>query len=214
MNKLLKKILFFLEKYELVSLGKNNKIFILLTFLMLASMIFGSVFIGTANLEFLKKVDFLFLSDIKIRFESTGIDILISSFASLFFAFLIIQLAAFSCWGALAIPIITIFKGLSFGISSGYLYLIYGLKGIAFYILILLPGVFVSSVATILISAHSIKFSSKIANKILRSKITSEDIGANLKMHFKKSGYALFLLLISSLLDTAFAAMFSRFFEF
>ena len=214
MNKVFKKAILFLEKYELISFGKNNKIFILLTFLMLVSMVVGSVFIGTVNLEFLKKVDFLFLSDVKMRFESSGIDVLISSFASLFLIFLIIQLVAFSCWGVFAIPIIIIFKGLGFGISAGYLYLIYGLKGIAFYILVLLPGMFVSSIATILISVHSMRFSSKIANKILYSKSANDDICVDLKMHIKKSGYALFVSLISSLLDTAFATMFSRFFEF
>jgi hypothetical protein len=91
--------------------------------------------------------------------------------------------------------------------------MIYGLKGIAFYILILLPGIFVSSIGIIIFAAESFKFSCKFAKKIL-PKSGGESVWCEFKNYIHKIGCAFVILLVSSLLDVGFMAMFSRFFEF
>ncbi len=213
MKKIVHKISTFLDKYEIITFGKNNRIFIFLILCMISGMIIGSVSMGTVSMELMHKLDFLFLNDFKERVRSSGLDIFISSFSSVVIFAVVIEMCALSFWGSLVIPFVNFFRGLGLGIASGYLYLIYGLKGIAFYILILLPGIFISSIGLILFSSESIKFSVKFAKKIL-PKGNSESLWEELKKHMHSSGYAILILLISSVIDMGFMAMFSRFFEF
>lgn len=207
------KFINFLDKYEIVNFSKNHKTIIFLTIIMIIGIIIGAVSIGTVSMDFVYKLDFLFLNDFKERIASSNLEIFISSVLSLSVFSLIIEFVALSFFGALLIPMLIIFKGLGIGMTAGYLYLIYGLKGIAFYILILLPGIFVSSIGMIIFSAESFKFSCKFAKKIL-PKSGGESLWSEFKNYIHKIGYAFVILLFSSLLDVGFMAMFSRFFEF
>lgn len=213
MKKMLKKISTFLNKYEVINFGKNNKVFIFLVCCMISGMVLGAVSVGTINMEIVHKMDFLFLNDFKERIKSNGTDIFVSSFSSIVIFAIVTEMCALSFWGSAVIPLVNFFRGLGLGITSGYLYLIYGLKGIAFYILILLPGIFVSSIGLILFSAESTKFSVKFAKMILPRE-TSESLWDELKNHIKSCGYCMIILLISSLIDLMFMEMFSKFFEF
>ncbi len=213
MKRIIHKISLFLDKYEIVSIGRNNKIFIFLILCMISGMILGSISVGTISMEIIHKLDFLFLNDFKERINSSGLDIFISSFSSLAVFAVVTEMCALSFWGSAVIPLINFFRGLGFGITSGYLYLIYGLKGIAFYILILLPGIFISSIGFILFSVEGIKFSIKFARKIL-PKGSSDELWEEFKKNIRNSGYSMIILLVSSIIDTGFMAMFSRFFEF
>lgn len=213
MKKIINKVSAFLDRYEIINFGKNNKTFIFLILCMIFGMVLGAVSVGTISMEIIHKLDFLFLNDFKERIQSSGFDIFISSFSSLVIFAIIIEMCALSFWGSAFIPFINFFRGLGLGITSGYLYLIYGLKGIAFYILILLPGIFISSIGMIIFSAESMKFSVKFAGKILPSG-NCDSLWDELKKHMKSCGYCMVILLVSSLIDMGFMAMFSRFFEF
>ena len=202
-----------LDKYEITNFGKNHKIIIFLSALVVLGMVLGAILIGAVSMDFIYKIDFLFLNDFKERISSTNLDIFISSLLYVSAFSLIIEFAALSFFGVLLIPILMIFKGLGIGMTAGYLYLIYGLKGIAFYLLILLPGIFVSCVGIIIFSAESFKFSCKFAKKIL-PKSGGEPLWDEFKNYIHKIGCAFVILLFSSLLDVGFMAMFSRFFEF
>ncbi len=213
MKRALNKIISFLDKYELINFGKNNKVFIFIVICIIIGMIAGSASIGCINMEVLHKLDFLFLNDFKERINQSSGDVFISSFSSLFIFVIIIEMTALSFWGMILIPLLVAFKGLGLGLTAGYLYLIYGLKGIAFYMLILLPGIFVSSIGIILFSVGAFKFSGKFANKVLPG-ANNERLWDDFKLHIHKSGYSLIILAIASLIDMSFMAMFSRFFEF
>ncbi len=213
MKKSFNKLISFFNKYELIRFDKNNKVIIVLAIFIAFGMVCGALCVGTVNMEFLHKLDFLFLNDFKERIGCSGLDIFISSFFSILVFALIIEVTALSFWGAVVIPLLVTFRGLGLGIVAGYLYLIYGLKGIAFYILILLPGIFISSIGIVIFAAESFKFSCKFANKIL-PKSDNEYLWSEFKVHIKKISYALIILLVSSVIDMSFLALFSRFFEF
>lgn len=207
------KLINFLDNYEIINFSKNHKAIIFLSVLLIVGMVFGTVSISTVNMDFIYKVDFLFLNDFNSRVSGTHLEIFTSSLLSLTAFSLLIEFVTLSFFGALLIPILTIFKGLGIGMTAGYLYLIYGLKGIAFYILILLPGIFVSSIGIIIFSAESFKFSCKFAKKLL-PKSDSTVLWSEFKSYIHKIGCAFVILLFSSLLDVGFVAMFARFFEF
>lgn len=207
------KLINFLDKYEIVNFSKNYRTIIFLSVLLIIGMVFGAISISAVSMDFIYKIDFLFLNDFKERISSTHLEIFISSILSLSVFSLILEFLTLSFFGAIFIPALIIFKGMGIGMTAGYLYLIYGLKGIAFYILILLPGIFVSSIGIIIFSAESFKFSCKFAKKLL-PKSDGRALWSEFKNYIHKVGCAFVILLFSSLLDVGFMAMFSRFFEF
>ena len=160
------KFINFLDRYDIINFSKNYRTIIFLSILLLLGMVLGTISISAVNMDFIYKVDFLFLNDFKERIASSNLEIFTSSLLSLSFFSLLIEFVTLSFFGALLIPVLIAFKGLGIGMTAGYLYLIYGLKGIAFYILILLPGIFVSSIGLIIFAAESFKFSCKFAKNI------------------------------------------------
>lgn len=213
MKKVINNTMSFFKNYNILNLSNNSKIQAILLIILIAGMICGAVSIPSLNVELINNLDFIFLTDFNERMSQTNLQIFISSFSILsIFAFMI-ELGAFSCWGAIFIPAIILFKGLGLGITAGYLYLIYGLKGIALYILILLPGIFISSLGLILMSSHAINLSLKFLRNVF-PKANEGQLWEDLRYHMKKSSYCLMILCISSLLDVCFMMMFSRFFNF
>lgn len=213
MKKIINNTVSLLKNYDILNLSKHSRVQIILLILSIIGMISGAITVPTLNIDLLNNLDFIFLTDFSERMQQTNLQVFISSFSALSFFALLIELSAFSCLGVIIIPIITTFRALGLGITAGYLYLIHGLKGIAFYILILLPGIFISSLGLILFSSEGINFSSKILKNIL-PKGNEEKLWDSLKYHLKKVGYSLMILCISSLADVCFMMMFSRFFNF
>ncbi len=206
-------VISFLDKYEIISFSKNYRVIVFLSVLVICGMILGAVSISAVNMDFIYKMDFLFLNDFHERISSNHLEIFISSILSISVFSLIIEFVTLSFFGVLLIPVLMVFKGLGIGMTAGYLYLIHGLKGIAFYILILLPGIFVSSIGLIIFSAESFKFSCKFAKKLL-PKSNAVPLWIDFKNYIHKIGCAFLILLFSSFLDVGFMAMFARFFEF
>ncbi len=198
---------------NVLNLSVRNKSLIFIFLCLISGMIFGSLSVNSLNMESLHKIDFLFLNDFQERISQTGIEIFISSFFILSLFALIIELSALSCWGVIFIPLVMTVRGLSLGLTAGYLYSIYALKGIAFYILILLPGIFISSLGLAIFSSESLKFSSKLL-RVIVPKSEDEKLWDEFKYHLRKSGYCLILMSVSSLIDLCFTSMFSRFFNF
>ncbi|MBR0423689.1 MAG: hypothetical protein IJJ04_03555 [Clostridia bacterium] len=202
-----------MEKYEIISFSKNNKSIIAMVILLILGMVLGSLSVHEINLDILHKIDFLFLNNFKEIIDKPGLDVFISSLSNLFFIILLLEFSALSFWGSGLIPLIIFFRGFSIGLTTGYLYLIYGLKGIAFYILIMLPGMFIALLSIILFSAEAFKFSVKFA-KTLFPHANNQNLFSCFLFHLKNSKFSLALLPISAIVDTCFVAMFSRFFEF
>ena len=214
MKSILKKTVSFLEKYEIINFSKNNKYLIAMVVLLILGMVLGSLSVHEINLEVLHKIDFLFLNNFKEIIDKPGLDIFISSLSKLFLIILLLEFSALSFWGSGLIPLIIFFRGFSIGLTTGYLYLIYGLKGIAFYILIMLPGMFIALLSIILFSAEAFKFSIKFAKTLFPHVNNNQNLFHNFLNHLKNSKFSLALLPVSAIVDTCFIAMFSRFFEF
>ena len=142
-------------------------------------MTLGAIAVGNVNMEFLHKLDFLFLNDFKSRIESSWTEIFITSFVSAFIFALILEFTALSFWGVAIIPLIILIKSFGIGISAGYLYFIYGLKGIAFYTLILLPGIFISLIGFIFISCSAMDISYKFLKNIFLNFLSNKNIAYN-----------------------------------
>lgn len=213
MKKLYLKITSFLEKYEFISIRKNNGTLIFMSACIILGITLGCCAVRIFNMEVFHRFDFLFLDDFKVRMAQSASEIFASSYSSSFLFIIIMELFAASFWGVALIPAAVMFRGFGMGVAAGYLYFIYGLKGIAFYILILLPGMFVSSVGMVLCASCAFGFSKKYAKKLL-PKAGEERLWTLFKSQIKKSGYCMIVFAFSAFLDMAFMMMFSRFFDF
>lgn len=213
MNKIVSKTKEFLRENEIFNFGKNHKTLICMVLMLILGMVAGAVLAGCTSFEFLDSLNKIFLSDFKERTSQSGAEAFASSVVVYFVFSLFMWLSGLAIWGIVSIPLILCFRGLGMGISGGYLYLIYGLKGIAFYILILIPGIFVSSLAFAIFSTEAFKSSLKIAKAAL-PKGQIGNFWLLLKSNTKKFGYCLLLLCFAAFLDMCFITMFANFFDF
>ncbi|BED92848.1 MAG: stage II sporulation protein M [Candidatus Paraimprobicoccus trichonymphae] len=203
----------YIKNLGIIDFLKTNKLLIFLSVLLLIGILFGTLFLDIVSLDTIKKLDFLFLNDFKERNSQSNFSIFISSFSNYsVFIFLIIAMSL-SFFGIILIPALIFFKGASIGITIGYLYLIYGLKGIGYHALILLPGLFLSCMSYILISIYAINFS-VIFSSVLFPKNNNLNLYEKLKKYLKKSGLISLILVISSLVDVITIILFYKFFIF
>ncbi len=121
--------------------------FFLITFLL--GVVLGSVSFKNATQEFIQKLDFLFLTNLKNRIDFTAFEIFCSSFASSFLFVLSAFLSAFTAWGMFTLVLLSAFLGYGVGISSTYIFFEHSVTGIGFYILVVLPGLVMFLIAFI-----------------------------------------------------------------
>lgn len=213
MLKVMNKSCKYLQENEILKFSKSHKVFVTMLFALAISILCGSIFVRYVNLETLHKFDFLFLKDFQSRSAQSLREVFASSLASYCALAFVFEFLALSIFGVVLVPCLVMFKGFGVGLLAGYLYLIYGLKGIAFYILILLPGVMLSSVGLALFASNAFGFSLKIAKKTL-PKPDDTVIWQSFKLHFKNCGYSMIIFCASAFVDMCFTGMFSRFFQF
>ena len=121
----------------------------LFAFTLVAGLTVGCICSGGLSSGTLKSLDFLFATNMPERLSGGAWGAFCAGFASDFLFLLAAFLMGLSLWGAAALPFIAFFKGFGVGVSAGYLILTFGVKGIMFYILVLLPGIVISGVALI-----------------------------------------------------------------
>ena len=112
-------------------------------------------------------------------------------------------------WGSITIPMLIFFKGLGLGLSSGYIYLTYGFKGILFNLVIVLPGAFLSCLALVISSKESITFSYTLFLSSLKRRITP-----NFKEYFVNVCRSFVIIVIASVIDMLFSWWFAGLFKF
>ncbi len=113
---------------------------LLFLFVFILGSVLGSLSFKSTDSGVLEKLDFLFLSDLDSRLEFSAFELFSSSFASSFLFILSAFLLSFTAWGMFALPFLCAFRGYCTGLSSAYMFSYYGITGIGFYILVVLPG--------------------------------------------------------------------------
>lgn len=125
------------------------------TLMLIIGLTVGSLMCNKIDSNTLARLDFFFTTNISDRLENGAVGAFCAGFASNFLFLLTTFLMGFSLWGAVLLPFIVAFKGFGIGISAGYLLINYGFKGVLFYLAVLLPGIFLFSMALIYQSAVS-----------------------------------------------------------
>jgi len=161
------------EKYGLL---------VFLAAFLLFGVLYGSFTAKAADDQLLISLDFLFTTNLESRMTQSFMETFSSCFSSNFVFLLAVFLVGLSPWGMAVTPLIVAFKGFGIGLCAGYLYISFGFQGIGFYMLVLLTGLFIFSVAMLILSKHAISLSLKLMRQIFfdNSKLES----------YKKSGDA------------------------
>lgn len=191
----------------------NNKLLIFLSIILLAGIFLGAVLIKLADKNILKLINILFLSDFKESLSKNLLDTFISSISSTFIFILISFFMGLSIWGFILAPIIPFIRGICIGLSECYFYSVYGIKGICFYTLVFLPGIFISSIAILLMTRESIKISNSFSS-IIFCKNKLDNIYKSTQLYLLRSGCISIIVIISSATDLISTLLFSKFFSF
>lgn len=195
---------------ELAETVRTNRGTVLLSLLFLAGMAMGAVYARNAGFDVLKELDFLFAGNFKARSSAPSGTVFLASFASSFLFLLLCFLCGLSMWGAFFIPLIPVFRGFGLGLTSGYLYAVYGGKGILFNLVVILPGAFLCCLSILLAAREGMRFSRMVAGHGADSGVN----GAKVRLYSLHFGAYLGVAFLSALCDLLFAACFGGLFSF
>ncbi len=193
---------------------KNNlSMCILFVFLMLG-IVTGSVVSKNADAETIAGLDVLFNGNLSLRTGQSIIENFVASFTSYFIFILMSFLLGLSLWGSAVIPFVVMLRGFGTGLSGGYLCARYGILGFSFNAFVLLPGVFVSSIALVFASREAINFSMGMISKFSKLKFFAKyDKGIHIKTFFVRTGVLIFFVAVAATLDVFLTKTFAGFFN-
>ncbi len=187
----------------------------LLIVILFSGMIFGAVKAGMASDEALNRIDELFSGFLNLKSNQTPAKTFMNSFTVSFVFMIVMYCSSLSPLGIFFIPAILFFRGFEYGISSGFLCVSYGLKGLAYYITVILLGAFVSSLALMYSAQYCIDFSVSMLFSMF-GKGTSDGVGLKPKLGEMtlNCAYMILIIIFSSLLDTGLYYLLGRLYSF
>lgn len=195
-------------------LYKKYAVLCFLTGSFFIGLILGAFFARDADKSLLSSLDFIFATDFESRSKQTIFITFAASMTSSFIFFMSEILSALSAWGAVSLPLILWFKGMGVGISAGYLYKTYGLQGIGFYMLVMLPGVIILTIVLILQARRSLQFSVSVWSRLCKRKTHLRSSEPVLSQFLINSCYMLLGVAIASLTDALTSTFFAGLFSF
>lgn len=190
----------------------------LLAAVLLIGMIVGALTAKQAEKSVLDSLDFLFVTNFESRAEQTVFVTFSASLTSYFLFFAAIFLCGLSAWAIVGVPVILFFKGMGLGLCAGYLYQTYGFNGVGFYLLVMLVGVMISSIALLMQGKEAIGFSKSIWRMLRKNNPSYTSIQKAhtypLFTYLINNSYILIAVAISALVDALLSVMFAGAFQF
>ena len=191
---------------------RRSGLFLIFCMILFSGIVFGAVSGGEADKEMMNRLDIILLTNFDQRCSQGMISAFVSSFASSMIFLTAVFLLGLSLWGEIA-GIVPFFKGYGYGLSVGYLYGAYGLKGIAYNILVILPGIFISSLAITAASLIAVKNSVSMVSLFRRCPV-KDDPHEQMKRYMISMLWCLFACAVSAAADMLFSLCFSWIFDF
>ncbi len=194
------------------TIRQNFAVFLLSVFVV-SGLILGAIISKACSSDTFSLLDIFFASNLQKRISDPIVGNFTSSVSSQFIFLLVITLLGFSLWGFVITWIIPIIKGLNIGILGGYLCLKYSLSGFLFYILIFLPGAFVSALVVVIATKESMNLSLSLCDTCLTPKLKISHTYISNKTFSKRIGILSIASIASSVLDVILTLFFSKFFQ-
>lgn len=192
---------------------KENKMISILVLSFLIGIIIGSISIGCSKLLLFNDIKEMFKENFSAVSENSYLLTFSSSLLSIFIYIIAILLLSLSLWGGMIVPILPLLRGIGVGIAAGCLYLSYGIKGILFYILVLLPGAFLSSIILIIYTKRSMIFTNKLRSKFFPNS-SLDKLWPDFRLYIKQTGLTFVYSMIVASMDAVLNFFLLRFFNF
>ncbi|MCD8026119.1 MAG: hypothetical protein LUF33_04095 [Clostridiales bacterium] len=182
--------------------------------LLLTGLAAGSVYAQNAGQAFLNSLDFLFTTNFDVRLTQSIIGTFCACFASDFIFLFAVFLLGLAPWGLTVLPFVLLFKGFGTGLTAGYLFTEHALKGIGFYLLILLPGTFLFCVALVLFSTAAFGFSKQMLLAALSRDMPKLPLRPRFTSYSSQAMSALIMTFLSAVLDSILWTLLAGVFNF
>ena len=192
---------------------RQSRSYMMFCAVLFGGIIFGAVSSRNADIKLLQRLDFIFQTNFNIRCSQGLISAFVSSFASSVMLLTVVFLLGLSLWGGFISPVVPFFKGYGYGLSVGFLYGAYGLKGIFYNILVILPGSFISAAVIAAAALQAFRNSLRISACFIRTPL-QEDPQKQMKGYFVSMLRALAMCAFSAVLDMLCSLCFSWIFNF
>lgn len=192
---------------------KKNRSLLVLTTLLLFGMLIGSWAIKICNNDSYYGIVDVFNNYLDKRIgQSFLLSFLYSVLSSLpvIVACYVFGLCIIGSPAAFIAPFL---YGFSMGITAGYLYSAFELKGIGFFALIMLPRLFINSVTVIFASRETFRFSLKLF-KIISPISKTQQFYESFKLYSIRFIFFIIFIIFASLIDAVMSVAFISFFKF
>lgn len=199
------------KKQDILYFFRRYGIDTLLGISLCAGLVLGAFCAGSADKELIKSLDFIFVSDFKSRCEQAVLSLFAASLTSNFIFFLVNFLLGLSSWGCVGVPFLIAFKGFGMGLTGGYLYKSYGMSGAGFFLLVMLLGYVISSLALIFQGKNSILFSNNLFAKIRGVSAKTDE---TIYKYIVNNSFMLIALSIGAMTDAILNTLFAGVFAF
>ena len=161
-----------------------------------------------------ERLDFLFVTNIAARGAMSGFGIFLSCFVPYFLFILLVFLFAFSAWGFVTIPMLSAFRGFSVGLSSAVVFAAYGMSGIGFFILIILPGTVMFLFSFFRYSRECLRLSVRYARLTVFGTEKTPSLHTDIRAFLRKSIFAFVFSGACSVVDLLLWVLFADKFHF
>lgn len=195
----------FLKKYGTVA-------FFAVSFLI--GMLLGAIYAKGASESLYKGLDFLFTTNLNARLTQDFFETFSACFASDFVFMATVFLLGVTPWGIPFIPLVCAFKGFGTGLSGGFLVESHSLWGFFFYLVVLLPGVFVFCLVLLTQSNLAFYNSKKIFITLFTDNQNQIIPRATMLHYLQRSLTLLIISFGSAILDTLLWCLLSPLFGF
>lgn len=201
------------EKINFQTFYKKYGLVVFFALCFVVGLIFGMIGAKNADKSLLDGLDFLFTTNIENRLELSAFELFCACFSSNFLFIFASFLFGFSSWGAVAQPVLLIIRGYGVGISAGYIFSVYGLKGAGFYLLVMLLGMLLFTFSLVCECANAFSLSVRFFRLTFISTHKEPYINQGVRVYLYRSGYMLILATLASLTDTVLWILFSGVFK-
>lgn len=192
---------------------KKNGFFLLFCLILFGGIVYGAISGRAADSGLMQRLDFIFQTNFELRCHQGLWAAFVASFASSVLFLTVIFLLGLSLWGGFFAVLVPFFKGYGYGLSVGFLYGAYGLQGICYNLLVILPGMFLSSAVIAAAALTAYKNSLQMVFGLFRSPMTA-DWREMLKHYCRKMMRMLLLCTAAAAVDMLCALCFSWIFHF
>lgn len=178
---------------------------------LLIGFICGFMISKICDNDVLSILDILFSSNLQNKLSDPITGNFISSASSNFIFLLVIFLLAHSLWGFCVVWFMPVVKGFGSGLVVGCLYIHYKFSGFIFFLLILLLGFIISSIAVILATKDALNLSLSLSSSHCKCSIPHKFI--SLKVFRRHIGLIFVLAMVGSGADVLCTVLFSGLFK-